>query len=73
VTENSKKSSTKITFKPDLARFGMEKLDTDIVALMTKRVYDVAGCNPTVKVYLNDERIMLKYEFNSIVNDKESL
>lgn len=32
-----------ITFKPDLARFGMEVLDDDIIDLMRRRVYDMAG------------------------------
>ena len=42
---------TAITFTPDLARFGMEALDEDTVALMRKRVYDVAGLlGKTVKV-----------------------
>ena len=41
-------------------RFGMTTLDSDIVALMTKRVYDIAGCNPNVKVHLNGERINIK-------------
>jgi hypothetical protein len=31
----------------------------DIVALMTKRVYDIAGCNPSVKVHLNGNRIAI--------------
>ena len=34
---------TSITFKPDLAKFGMETLEDDTVALMRKRVYDLAG------------------------------
>ena len=34
---------TSITFKPDLAKFGMEHLEEDSVALMHKRVYDMAG------------------------------
>lgn len=34
---------TKITFKPDLARFGMHTLEPDLVALLSKRVYDMAG------------------------------
>ena len=34
---------TKVTFYPDLKRFGMEKLDDDIVALLKKRAYDMAG------------------------------
>ena len=42
------------TFKPDLARFGMAGLDADIVALLSKRVVDMAGVlGKTVKVTLN--------------------
>mmetsp|Transcript_21683 Transcript_21683/g.35833 ORF Transcript_21683/g.35833 Transcript_21683/m.35833 type:complete len:1417 (-) Transcript_21683:66-4316(-) len=33
----------KVTFHPDLARFQMTSLDADVVALMSKRAYDVAG------------------------------
>ena len=35
----------------------MDKLDKDIVRLMSKRVFDVAGCNPTLEVYLNETRL----------------
>ena len=34
---------TCITFQPDLAKFDMQELEEDVVALMRKRVYDVAG------------------------------
>jgi hypothetical protein len=34
---------TCITFKPDLGRFKMDSLDKDIIALFTKRAYDMAG------------------------------
>lgn len=51
---------TRITFKPDLNRFNMETLDADIVALMTKRVYDIAGCNSSLKVSLNNNPISVK-------------
>ena len=34
---------TCIAFSPDLAKFGMEMLEQDTVALMRKRVYDLAG------------------------------
>ncbi len=34
---------TCVTFKPDLAKFGMDHLEEDTVALMRKRVYDQAG------------------------------
>lgn len=42
---------TCITFKPDLPKFGMASLEDDAVALMRKRVYDLAGVlGKTVKV-----------------------
>jgi DNA topoisomerase-2 len=34
---------TRITFQPDLSKFGMSELEPDTVALLTKRVYDIAG------------------------------
>ena len=34
---------TSITFKPDLAKFGMTTLENDVVMLMRKRVFDMAG------------------------------
>jgi DNA topoisomerase-2 len=35
----------------------MEHFDSDIVALMKKRVYDMAGLLPSVKVFLNESRL----------------
>lgn len=54
-----KNDYTRVSFTPDLKRFGMSSFDKDIIALFTKRVYDVAGCNPKVKVYLNDQLIKI--------------
>ncbi|KAE8670742.1 DNA topoisomerase 2 [Hibiscus syriacus] len=52
---------TKVTFKPDLAKFNMTHLEEDVVALMRKRVFDLAGClGKTVKVELNGKRIPVK-------------
>ncbi|KAL3243432.1 hypothetical protein MRX96_020499 [Rhipicephalus microplus] len=51
---------TKITFYPDLAKFMMQKLDADTVALLSRRAYDVAGCTQGVKVYLNGKRLPVK-------------
>ncbi|XP_049267876.1 DNA topoisomerase 2-beta [Rhipicephalus sanguineus] len=51
---------TKITFYPDLAKFMMEKLDADTVALLSRRAYDVAGCTQGVKVFLNGKRLPVK-------------
>ncbi|CAA3012625.1 DNA topoisomerase 2 [Olea europaea subsp. europaea] len=52
---------TKVTFKPDLAKFNMTHLEDDVLALMKKRVIDMAGClGKTVKVELNGEDIRVK-------------
>lgn len=54
---SSKGDFTKVTFKPDLAKFKMTHLDKDTVALMTRRAYDMAGCTKGVSVYLNGEKL----------------
>lgn len=52
---------TKVSFKPDLAKFNMNHLEDDVVALMKKRVIDIAGClGKTVKVDLNGQRVPVK-------------
>lgn len=52
---------TKVTFKPDLAKFNMTHLEDDVVALMKKRVVDLAGTlGKTVKVELNGTRVPVK-------------
>ncbi len=53
---------TCITFKPDWRRFSMEGLDADSLALMRKRVYDIAGCmsgfpGRKVRIYLGEHRL----------------
>lgn len=53
INENESEDYTCITFHPDLAKFdNMEKLDDDIVALFTRRAYDVA-VTAKVNVYVN--------------------
>jgi DNA topoisomerase-2 len=62
------KPYTKITFKPDFKRFDMKELDSDIISLMTKRVYDMTACTDNkVSIFLNDERIDCN-EFEKYVN-----
>jgi len=51
------KDFTCITFKPDLAKFKMETLDSDTVALLTRRAYDVAGSVRGIGVYLNGNKL----------------
>uniref|UniRef100_A0A4W3HJG9 DNA topoisomerase 2 n=1 Tax=Callorhinchus milii TaxID=7868 RepID=A0A4W3HJG9_CALMI len=48
---------TCITFRPDLAKFKMQILDKDIVAIMARRAYDVAGTCKGVKVFLNGKKL----------------
>ena len=60
IRKNKRKSSfTKITFQPDLERFGMTELDNDIVSIMSKRVIDTAGMFPKLNVYLNGEKVKI--------------
>ncbi|ORX87626.1 DNA topoisomerase II [Basidiobolus meristosporus CBS 931.73] len=61
ITKSNKTDFTKITFKPDLAKFGMTEIDVDHESLLVKRVYDIAGClRGGVKVYLNNKVIPVK-------------
>ncbi|KAI5176485.1 DNA topoisomerase II, partial [Pancytospora epiphaga] len=60
IAKGCREEYTKITFQPDLARFSMDRLDEDIVALMKRRVYDICGTLRNTKVYLNDVEIGVK-------------
>ncbi|KAG2653254.1 hypothetical protein PVAP13_1NG440800 [Panicum virgatum] len=52
---------TRVTFKPDLAKFNMTHLEDDVVALMRKRVVDMAGTlGNTVKVQLDGQKLSVK-------------
>lgn len=51
---------TKVTFSPDLSKFKMDKLDNDIIALMSRRAYDIAASTRGVKVFLNGKKIPVK-------------
>lgn len=51
---------THITFEPDLKKFKMPCLDDDIVALMKKRAYDLAGVvSSSISVILNGKKIQV--------------
>ncbi|KAL1264057.1 hypothetical protein QQF64_004412 [Cirrhinus molitorella] len=58
---------TCITFQPDLAKFKMEALDKDTVALLTRRAYDIAGSTKGVRVFLNGKKLAVK-DFRSYVD-----
>lgn len=54
---NAKEEYTCVTFTPDYSRFSGNGLSSDMIALMKRRVYDLAGCLSGVKVFLNGKRI----------------
>ncbi|CAR24961.1 DNA topoisomerase 2 [Lachancea thermotolerans CBS 6340] len=53
-------SYTKVSFKPDLQRFGMEHLDDDIVGIMRRRVFDINGSVRDISVYLNGKSLRIR-------------
>jgi DNA topoisomerase-2 len=68
ITANSKgEEFTRVTFRPDFARFGMESIDDDTLALLHRRVYDMAGTVKDIKVFLNGKRVPVK-SFKSYVD-----
>ncbi|PIO72799.1 DNA topoisomerase II [Teladorsagia circumcincta] len=48
---------TRVTFRPDLAKFGIAGLDDAICRMFRKRTYDVAGTLRNVNVYYNGELV----------------
>jgi DNA topoisomerase-2 len=59
ITKGSK-GFTKISYKPDLEKFGLSTIDEDHLKMIHKRVLDIAGCNPSIKIYFNDKLINIK-------------
>ena len=59
---------TKISFSPDLSKFGLSSLnDLDVFDVMKTRVYDLAGCLDNVNVYFNGN--LLPSGFESYINN----
>ncbi|PWA52767.1 DNA topoisomerase 2 [Artemisia annua] len=60
-TCKSSEKWTMVSFKPDLAKYGMECLEDDTVSLMKRRVFDLAGClGNRGEVELNGTRLPIK-------------
>jgi len=57
ISDSTKDDYTKVVFQPDLKLFKMEELDDDIIGLMSRRAYDMAGTTRGVKVFLNGKKI----------------
>ena len=56
------KPYTKVSFKPDFKRLGIENLSENMLSLLVRRIYDIAAItNKTIKVKYNDELISTKH------------
>lgn len=61
ITKCKGKPYTKIMFKPDYSRFGLEGLSEDVISLFKKRIYDIAAVtDKNLKVKCNSELIPIK-------------
>jgi DNA topoisomerase-2 len=69
ITKASKaKPYTKITFKPDYQKLGLNGLTTDMVSLLKKRVYDISAItDKSIKVKYNSTIIPIK-NFEQYIN-----
>ena len=56
----STKNHTEITYETDFEKLGMNGIDDDHYKMIEKRIYDLAACNPSIKIYLNDNLINIK-------------
>tara|TARA_B110000971_G_scaffold221485_1_gene268822 strand:- start:3571 stop:6786 length:3216 start_codon:yes stop_codon:yes gene_type:complete len=61
ITNTKKANYTKISFKPDYARFGITAMSHDTICILTKRVYDICAItSKNVNVELNGKKINIK-------------
>ena len=68
ITKCKTKPYTKITFKPDYARLGINGLTPDMISLLKKRVYDIAAItDKNIKVKYNNDIVPIKI-FEQYIN-----
>ena len=68
ISASSVKPYVKITFHPDLERFGYQNFTNDMLAVLEKRVYDLAAVTPPdVTVTFNGQALKVK-KFESYVD-----
>ena len=61
ITKENPQPYTKINWLPDYKRFNMEGLNDDLISIIRKRTYDVAGVtDKNTKVYFNNKLIEIK-------------
>ncbi|CAD5218528.1 unnamed protein product [Bursaphelenchus okinawaensis] len=65
---------TKVTFTPDLQKFGMKVLDDEIIGLMARRALDISATTKGVKVTLNGEVLAINtfHDYMNLFFEDES-
>ncbi|KAJ1351003.1 hypothetical protein KIN20_006935 [Parelaphostrongylus tenuis] len=65
---------TRITFRPDMEKFGTTTLDDDVCKMFRKRTYDIAGTLPGVTVYYNSEQVNISsfYDYINLYSDEDT-
>lgn len=67
ITSCKNKPYTRVSFKPDYKRLGIENLSNDMISLFMKRVYDIAAVTEkTIKVKFNDNCLEVKNFVNYV-------
>lgn len=67
ITKCKSKPYTSVSFKPDFKRLGIEGFDKDFIALLRRRVYDIAAItNKSIKVKYNSSPVEIKTFMNYI-------
>jgi DNA topoisomerase-2 len=66
VIKSAKRGFTKITFFPELSRFGMSKITEDTILVLQKRAIDIAATNPKLSVTFNSIQYSFK-NFNEYI------
>jgi len=67
ITKCKSKPYTSVSFKPDFNRLGLNGFDKDFIALLKRRVYDIAAVtNKSIKVKYNSSPIEVKTFMNYI-------
>jgi DNA topoisomerase-2 len=68
ITKCKNKPYTKITFRPDYVRLGVNCPSPDVISLLKKRVYDIAAItDKNIKVKYNDKLVPIK-NFEQYIN-----
>jgi DNA topoisomerase-2 len=76
ITDYSGKPYTKITWTTDFERFGITEYSDDMINLMMRRVYDIAGItDKSVSVYLNKKKLSIKsfLDYSKMYLDDETI